>query len=107
MGIQGLLPLLKSIMVPIHIKDLEGCSVAVDTYSWLHKGALSCSKDLCIGQPTTKYPFFYITFVSFTLYAMYPDGYVCIIFQSKVFCVGIRLLLGTGIMGLAYLVIAD
>ncbi|KAL1834059.1 exonuclease 1 isoform X2 [Daucus carota subsp. sativus] len=55
MGIQGLLPLLKSIMVPIHIKDLEGCSVAVDTYSWLHKGALSCSKELCTGQPTTKH----------------------------------------------------
>ncbi|KZV21597.1 exonuclease 1-like [Dorcoceras hygrometricum] len=47
MGIQGLLPLLKSIMMPIHVKELEGCFVAVDTYSWLHKGALSCSTDLC------------------------------------------------------------
>ncbi|KAJ0581548.1 putative exodeoxyribonuclease I [Helianthus annuus] len=55
MGIQGLLPLLKSIMVPIHIKDLEGCSVAVDTYSWLHKGALSCSKELCKSEPTSKH----------------------------------------------------
>ena len=58
MGIQGLLPLLKSIMVPIHIKDLEGCSVAVDTYSWLHKGALSCSKELCNVLPTSKYSCF-------------------------------------------------
>ncbi|KAA8519582.1 hypothetical protein F0562_013794 [Nyssa sinensis] len=55
MGIQGLLPLLKSIMVPIHIKDLQGCCVAVDTYSWLHKGALSCSKDICKGQPTSRH----------------------------------------------------
>ncbi|XVF40239.1 hypothetical protein PTKIN_Ptkin01aG0096100 [Pterospermum kingtungense] len=55
MGIQGLLPLLKSIMVPIHIKDLEGCSVAIDTYSWLHKGALSCSTELCKGLPTTRH----------------------------------------------------
>ncbi|KAJ4894845.1 Exonuclease 1 [Raphanus sativus] len=55
MGIQGLLPLLKSIMVPIHIHDLEGCTVAVDTYSWLHKGALSCSRDLCKGLPTTRH----------------------------------------------------
>nr|GMD09142.1 exonuclease 1 isoform X1 [Ipomoea batatas] len=55
MGIQGLLPLLKSIMVPIHIKDLDGCCVAVDTYSWLHKGALSCSKELCKGLPTSKH----------------------------------------------------
>ncbi|KAG8385363.1 hypothetical protein BUALT_Bualt03G0035300 [Buddleja alternifolia] len=55
MGIQGLLPLLKSIMKPIHIKELEGCFVAVDTYSWLHKGALSCSTDLCKGHPTSKH----------------------------------------------------
>ncbi|KAL6546444.1 hypothetical protein OROMI_022165 [Orobanche minor] len=55
MGIQGLLPLLKSIMNPIHIKELDGCFVAVDTYSWLHKGALSCSTDLCKGQPTSKH----------------------------------------------------
>ncbi|KAB1221463.1 Exonuclease 1 [Morella rubra] len=55
MGIQGLLPLLKSIMVPIHVKELEGCSVAVDTYSWLHKGALSCSRELCKGLHTTRH----------------------------------------------------
>ncbi|PIA30599.1 hypothetical protein AQUCO_05500130v1 [Aquilegia coerulea] len=55
MGIQGLLPLLKSIMIPIHIEELRGCSVAVDTYSWLHKGALSCSKQLCKGEPTTRH----------------------------------------------------
>ncbi|KAJ0236950.1 Exonuclease 1 [Hirschfeldia incana] len=55
MGIQGLLPLLKSSMAPIHIHDLEGCTVAVDTYSWLHKGALSCSRDLCKGLPTTRH----------------------------------------------------
>ncbi|PKI40851.1 hypothetical protein CRG98_038758 [Punica granatum] len=55
MGIQGLLPQLKSIMQPIHIKELEGCCVAVDTYSWLHKGALSCSRELCKGLPTTRH----------------------------------------------------
>ncbi|KAI3883730.1 hypothetical protein MKW92_020706 [Papaver armeniacum] len=55
MGITGLLPRLKSIMIPIHIKDLRGCSVAVDTYSWLHKGALSCSKDLCKSEPTSRH----------------------------------------------------
>ncbi|KAL3519455.1 hypothetical protein ACH5RR_017604 [Cinchona calisaya] len=42
-------------MLPIHIKDLKGCCVAVDTYSWLHKGALSCSKELCKGLPTSKH----------------------------------------------------
>ncbi|MED6109951.1 Rad2 nuclease [Stylosanthes scabra] len=55
MGIQGLLPQLKSIMSPIHIKELQGCSVAVDTYSWLHKGALSCSTQLCKNIPTNRH----------------------------------------------------
>ncbi|WZZ03886.1 hypothetical protein YC2023_089807 [Brassica napus] len=42
-------------MAPVHIHNLEGCTVAVDTYSWLHKGALSCSRDLCKGLPTTRH----------------------------------------------------
>ncbi|PNT72968.1 hypothetical protein BRADI_2g51637v3 [Brachypodium distachyon] len=55
MGIQGLLPQLKSIMAPIGVEDLRGQTVAVDTYSWLHKGALSCSDRLCKGIPTTRH----------------------------------------------------
>ncbi|XP_019055251.1 PREDICTED: exonuclease 1 isoform X2 [Nelumbo nucifera] len=55
MGIQGLLPLLKSIMIPTHIKDFNGLTVAVDTYSWLHKGAFFCSKELCKGEPTSRH----------------------------------------------------
>ncbi|XP_072951947.1 exonuclease 1 isoform X1 [Typha angustifolia] len=55
MGIQGLLPQLKSIMAPIHVEELKGQTVAVDTYSWLHKGALSCSAHLCKGLPTSKH----------------------------------------------------
>jgi XPG N-terminal domain len=54
MGIQGLLPQLKSMMVTINVEDLKGQTVAVDTYSWLHKGALSCSVQLCKGLPTTR-----------------------------------------------------
>jgi hypothetical protein len=56
MGIQGLLPQLKSIMVPIKVEELRGQTVAVDTYSWLHKGALSCSDSLCKGIRTTRFP---------------------------------------------------
>ncbi|XP_020681414.1 exonuclease 1 [Dendrobium catenatum] len=55
MGIQGLLPQLRSIMQPIHVQDLRGQTVAVDTYSWLHKGAIYCSLQLCKGIPTTKH----------------------------------------------------
>ncbi|KAI3929633.1 hypothetical protein MKX01_025801 [Papaver californicum] len=60
MGITGLLPRLKSIMIHIHIKDLRGCSVVVDTYSWLHKGALSCSKEICKSEPTSRHIAYYI-----------------------------------------------
>jgi exonuclease-1 len=56
MGIQGLLPQLKSIMAPIGVAELRGQTVAVDTYSWLHKGALSCGDRLCKGIPTTRFP---------------------------------------------------
>lgn len=55
MGIQGLLPLLKSTNTPVHIKEYSGKVAAVDTYSWLHKGAITCSKELCQGLPTTKF----------------------------------------------------
>ncbi|XP_062207052.1 exonuclease 1-like isoform X2 [Phragmites australis] len=55
MGIQGLLPQLKSIMAPIGVEELRGQTVAVDTYSWLHKGALSCGDRLCKGIPTTRH----------------------------------------------------
>lgn len=55
MGIQGLLPTLKSVMHPAHIRDYAGKRAAVDTYSWLHKAAFSCSKDICEGRPNEKY----------------------------------------------------
>ncbi|KAK1275541.1 Exonuclease 1 [Acorus gramineus] len=55
MGIQGLLPQLKSIMRPIGMEELKGQRVAVDTYSWLHKGVLSCSLQLCKAIPTSRH----------------------------------------------------
>ncbi|KAH6559636.1 hypothetical protein KP509_1Z001400 [Ceratopteris richardii] len=55
MGIQGLLPVLKTATTSVHIKEYAGKVAAVDTYSWLHKGAITCSRDLCQGLPTTKF----------------------------------------------------
>ncbi|KAL2622243.1 hypothetical protein R1flu_002448, partial [Riccia fluitans] len=55
MGISGLLPTLKSIITPTHVREYAGLKVAVDTYSWLHKAAFTCSKDLCEGRPTDKF----------------------------------------------------
>ena len=54
MGISGLLPVLKSITNGKHISSYAGQRVAIDAYSWLHKGAYSCSQDLCERQHTTK-----------------------------------------------------
>lgn len=54
MGISGLLPVLKSISHRVHVSKYSGKRVAVDAYSWLHKGAYGCSKELCEGIPTDR-----------------------------------------------------
>ena len=41
MGITGLLPLLKNITEPIHVKEYAGKTLAIDASSWLHKGDIN------------------------------------------------------------------
>ena len=55
MGIQGLLPLLSSIHRPVHLSEFEGKTLAIDGYSWLHKGVFSCATEICLKRPTTAY----------------------------------------------------
>jgi hypothetical protein len=55
MGINGLLPKLSSIFTQVHLQELANLTVGVDAYVWLHRGAYSCSSELCQGIPTTKY----------------------------------------------------
>jgi 5'-3' exonuclease len=55
MGIQGLLPMLKSILDPQHISAYAGKKVAIDAYAWLHRAAYTCSQELVLGQPTSKW----------------------------------------------------
>ncbi|KAI0468151.1 hypothetical protein F4859DRAFT_216067 [Xylaria cf. heliscus] len=55
MGIQGLLPLLKSIHRPTELKKYTGEIFGVDGYGWLHRGAIACAIDLAQGKPTQKY----------------------------------------------------
>ncbi|KAH0383737.1 PIN domain-like protein [Aureobasidium sp. EXF-3400] len=56
MGIQGLLPLLKSIQKPCHLKQhFSGKTLAVDAYGWLHRGTIACAIDLAQGKPTRKW----------------------------------------------------
>ncbi|KAF1980943.1 hypothetical protein K402DRAFT_254198 [Aulographum hederae CBS 113979] len=55
MGIQGLLPFLKSIQKPCNLKKFAGQTIGVDAYGWLHRGTVSCAIDLALGKPTTRY----------------------------------------------------
>ena len=54
MGIQGLLPFLKKISQGSNIKAYKGCTVAIDSYCWLHKGAFSCAEKLAVGGATDQ-----------------------------------------------------
>ncbi len=54
MGISGLLVALKGCTTTRHVRDYKGVRVAIDGYSWLHKGAYSCSRALCEGAYTDK-----------------------------------------------------
>jgi exonuclease 1 len=54
MGIQGLLPKLKSVTERVHLSALSGKTVAIDAYCLLHKGAYSCSRELVEGIETDK-----------------------------------------------------
>jgi exonuclease-1 len=50
MGIQGLLPFLKSIQRPINVSSFSGQTAAVDAYCWLHKGAYTCAQQLVMKE---------------------------------------------------------
>ncbi|SPQ94599.1 unnamed protein product (mitochondrion) [Plasmodiophora brassicae] len=50
MGIQGLLPLLRSITTPVHVSAYAGSVVAIDTYCWLHRGASAQAAAICKGD---------------------------------------------------------
>ncbi|XP_051042330.1 exonuclease 1 [Phodopus roborovskii] len=67
MGIQGLLQFIKEASEPINVKKYKGQTVAVDTYCWLHKGAISCAEKLAKGEPTDKYVGFCMKFVNMLL----------------------------------------
>ncbi|KAK7509002.1 exonuclease [Phyllosticta citriasiana] len=55
MGISGLLPLLKSIQKPSHLRDFAGKTIGVDAYGWLHRGIVACAIDLALDKPTRKH----------------------------------------------------
>ncbi|XP_020419893.1 exonuclease 1 isoform X2 [Prunus persica] len=54
MGIKDLLRFMKPYISPIHIKKYAGKRVGIDAYSWLHKGAYSCSLELCMNSNSER-----------------------------------------------------
>ncbi|KAK0587864.1 hypothetical protein LWI29_030175 [Acer saccharum] len=54
MGIKDLLRFMRPYIKPIHIKKYAGKRVGIDAYSWLHKGAYSCSMELCLNSTSEK-----------------------------------------------------
>ena len=51
----GLLPLLKSIHKPKHLRDFAGQVIGVDAYGWLHRGTIACAIELAQNKPTRKH----------------------------------------------------
>nr|OQO21093.1 hypothetical protein B0A51_10509 [Rachicladosporium sp. CCFEE 5018] len=60
MGIQGLLPLLKSIHKSTHLRNFAGQTIGVDAYGWLHRGTVSCALELAQGKPSRRWVDFFM-----------------------------------------------
>ncbi|KAJ8443284.1 hypothetical protein Cgig2_010179 [Carnegiea gigantea] len=54
MGIKDLLRFMKPYTEPIHIQKYAGKRVGIDAYSWLHKGAYSCSMEISLNSEGDK-----------------------------------------------------
>ncbi|XP_013111939.2 exonuclease 1 [Stomoxys calcitrans] len=63
MGISGLIPFLEKASKPVDIRELQGTSVAVDSYCWLHKGVFACAEKLVRGEDTDIYIQYCLKFV--------------------------------------------
>ena len=57
MGITGLLPLLKPHLSKRHISHYKGQTAAIDTFAWIHRGAIPDARDLAYKRlkPNASY----------------------------------------------------
>ncbi|XP_039288080.1 exonuclease 1 [Nilaparvata lugens] len=67
MGIQGLIPFLEKTSRPINISEFSGCTVAIDAYCWLHKGAFSCAEKLARGEKCDAYVYYCMKYIHMLL----------------------------------------
>jgi len=68
MGIHGLLPFLKKASRPSNVKEFKGCTVAIDSYCWLHRGAFACAEKLALGQQTDQSVVLFLCMSQFSVY---------------------------------------
>ncbi|GJQ67810.1 hypothetical protein Trydic_g21099 [Trypoxylus dichotomus] len=46
-----------------HVAEFRGCTVAIDTYCWLHKGAFGCAEKLVRGEDTNGYVYYCLKYI--------------------------------------------
>ncbi|GBP33041.1 Exonuclease 1 [Eumeta japonica] len=51
-GLDGLLPFVEKASRRVNVSEFAGCTVAIDSYCWLHKGAFACADKLVRGDET-------------------------------------------------------
>ncbi|KAF9811376.1 hypothetical protein SFRURICE_002745 [Spodoptera frugiperda] len=67
MGITGLLSLVEKASRPANINEFSGCTVAIDSYCWLHKGTYSCADKLIRGEQTDMHIRYCMKYVTMLL----------------------------------------
>ncbi|CAN6620350.1 DNA damage-inducible protein Din7p [Trichomonascus vanleenenianus] len=82
MGVKGLLKEFKSIERQAHISSYSGLMVAVDGYSWLHRGSAACPDLIALGKSTTLHIDFVMRRIQLLLdngvtpYMVFDGGYL-------------------------------
>lgn len=67
MGITGLIPFIEKASRRANVNEFNGCTVAIDSYCWLHKGAFACADKLVRGEDTDIYIKYCIKYVTMLL----------------------------------------
>ena len=67
MGITGLLPNVQNVLTATNISKFSHKRIAVDGYSWLHKGVYGCSIDLAMGKENYSWIKYCLKFIDMLL----------------------------------------
>ncbi|XP_075978795.1 exonuclease tos [Anticarsia gemmatalis] len=67
MGITGLIPFIEKASRRTNVSEFSGCTVAIDSYCWLHKGAFACADKLVRGEDTDMYIKYCLKYVTMLL----------------------------------------